>query len=477
MKISGFENACRISDFKLHSILGGHTECCFHAIFSGIDAGNILSMAKERRNVNVMLNDNTVIMMGFVLSAEGEVTEDYANLWIVISSSSRWCEESFPEKRRIFQNTTKTAKDIVDYINNHNQHKKCNFTIGAGLTQMQKTLSEIWVQDNNINDFVYIRNLAAKNGYMLLNQYSDDSLRIIEPGKNKESLSSNENYSDSVLKLQGTFKYEGSIVTFASLKKLMLGSSIRLEKVPSCYSGMQLILTELTAEERGEYLYYRYTAMEKIHFQSYYIDLPELLCETVKVSDTADPDKKGRICAEFENCEDISESGKQYWISYLSPYVGEKHNGMIMIPDKEDHVQVVIVRGACFSIGSERIKAIQSDYDDPSKRYMVYGSDIYTEWSDKQIVIRNGKDTDSVWKSDEITLEQGERKATLNNKTINLENGSSVKAVYSSNTVEQTAGSTKFKMDNEILLKNGASYTKIESGSVTINSFKIDLKS
>ncbi len=494
MNISGFEKASRISGFRLQSAINGHTFSSFDAVFNGQDADSIISMADERKKVTIKLSDNTVVMNGFVLSVEGEITKEYAYLHVTIVSSSWWAEESYPEKRRIYQDTKKDAQSIIEYINSNNNHSKCSIQTSSSLSQMRKEIPNIIVQDKSVNDHSFSKYICALNEYAVVTKYDDDVIKVIKPGEEMTEISLDRECDRFITNLKGVFKLGYCSISFSSLKKIMPGTAVKINGDVSCYSGRIFIVSEMTAVLNGEYLLYTYKADENIDFSKYLLDIPDVIAETGIVSDKSDRDKMGRIQVGFSNCEDIGESGNRYWISYLTPFVGENNNGFIMLPDVNDRVCVLISSGKGWCVGSERSSEIQSEYTDVDKLYIVYGKEIFSEISADGVMMKNSKDTSLELTKEKISAVQGVSELTLDKDSVSIRNdsNSSVNVKKEIIELEQNNSSVALKKDNitlsqgdrketldskAIILSNSNTSVKLESGKATIKSSKIDFKS
>ncbi|MCR4890098.1 MAG: phage baseplate assembly protein V [Ruminococcus sp.] len=476
MNISGFEKACRISHFELESTVNGHTYACFDAVLQPENVSDVTAMVNDRRKTVIKLSDNTVVMTGCLYSAEGDITDTCAYLHIRAVSGSIWLEESFPEKRRVFQDTKKNAKKIIEHLNSANKHSKCSVEVSSGLSQMQKEITDVIVQDKTVNDHEFAVHICALHDCALISKYDDDIVRAVRLGEERISLSLDSEKRNCISELKAVFEKGQTTVQFASLSKISPGASVRFEDVPACYAGKSFVVMKVRAVLQGEYLKYEYTAVENADLSGYILPQPECFVEKATVSERSDDKKMGRLQVGFDSCEDIGESSR-YWASYLTPYVGSSNNGVFMIPDVGDRVCVMISHGDCVCIGSERRSAIQDDYSDLNALYAVYGKDRYMKISDEGIIVSCGEKSSVKVMAEQIVSEQDKRSITLDKDSITVKNEDSTALTLKKDSIVLKQGDRKETLDKKaIFLENSGTSLTLESGSSLLKAKKIDFK-
>ncbi len=470
MKVSGFEDLS-IEEFQFSAGINQHSICQFKATIEQKDTSQYISMARERKKVNVMDENNSILMSGIVYEVNAFFAEMYNEIQVTVISSSIYAEERFPEKRRIFQDTTKTPKKMLDYVNENQSVSSAKFQIKGNSGKMENQLPEIWVQDCSINDFAFVQHVCAVHECVIIPEPMNDLMKIGQLGEKKETLTFCEEYAKTVFDLQGSFQKENSVISFSTLQKISIGSMVQFSGSASYASALMsssFFITEMKAIEEHDYLVYTYTGVMKVEYSDYLLQIPDFMTETALVTNNKDDDKKGRIQVNFDACEDVGEEKNRFWVSYLSPYVGEHQNGFIMLPDLNDRVQLLIGSGKCQALGSERTASIQEDFTDPAKKFMVMETDKITEWSAEQIAISNREKSAVILKADSVTVKQDDRSAVFDTDTIVIQNGNKSSVTLKNDKIIIKQNQCSVTLDENITAQNNSSSFQMEKSKISI---------
>ncbi|MDO5150473.1 MAG: hypothetical protein Q4D76_13930, partial [Oscillospiraceae bacterium] len=270
MKIQGFEDVIKIKSFQIVSKINEHSLCNFCAVIDENKIGFYVNLAMNRTESEVKSEDNILLLKGLVNEINVIYSESETNIEVTIISSSILAEENIPEKIRVFQNTSKTAKDIIDYINNHGTYK---FELKKA-DKLNNKIPHIVVQDN-ISDFEFVKNICADYNYGLIPDVSNNKIVIGESTGNL-SVSIDEDYSEKIISIEGIYSRDNSSVKFRSMKKIDPGTVVCINSSGKNFSAFlnlkKYIITEVTVTEEYESVYFDYHAVERPDYSEYKAD-------------------------------------------------------------------------------------------------------------------------------------------------------------------------------------------------------------
>lgn len=383
MKIKEFDDVFYIAEFELKKERAKHSVCHFKASVKDEIADKYLSMIGK--TISVMLDNNMPIFSGIIqeISIERTYTSTFLDISL-ISLSSLIDEE---EKIRIFQNPDKKYGDILSAM--RLALKKCELRLSDKLKSIK--YENIIVQ-NQETDFAFIRRLAnySRTNFWINDIDNNKCILYLDDtnGNNKEIVLTKDDILTSKRKSVCKGYYQWYSQWIRTKKYIELGRIVKIGKDMTKY-----LITSVTVKKVHEVdeFFYEIEEIKNINKIKNFKDEANFLEKTVKfkarVTNTKDPDNKGRVQVEFIDkfVEDMDKDAtKRTWFDYRSPYCG-KQGGFVFIPDVGDVVEVVFSNGECFVNSTLRQEKLLEECSKVEDKYIGNNTKQRIFWKEKSL--------------------------------------------------------------------------------------------
>ena len=419
--------------FKIEASADAHTVCNVSFRISLDKAEEFVSLAEQRRQIEITSDNGDRVMSGIVFS----VTVDYgvgtavADMTIV----SRSIEYQESGKERIFQDPQKTFEGIL----------KAFPYVNIGKSEHLKDKVEEIICQHNMDDFSFLVYLANLCGTRL---WLSDSGEICfgTPGTKHSFDLKETDRAKAILSRTLKARKNGRILDIETLQQLPNGVEISLDR--KAYTVCSVRIFEQYDETRFRYSGYTAPYPERPKADT-------VLITKARVTNQNDPDDLGRIQVQFLDFED-NDTDKA-WIPVLTPFVGKNKGGIVTIPDEGDEVVVVISEGSAFSINSLRNGKIPENCRDISKKHMAVKDSVITV------------------SEDSISIADQQAIIVLDDKTITLSvDKSSVR--LEAESIESESGKSVLVLKNgQLRLENGDSSLELRNGTTSLDGGSSDL--
>lgn len=388
MEISGFEKGkgliC-IEEFCYCQRIDEHEECRFSALVSERYIENCVDMLEKE----CAMRDDAFQFTGTVTSVAVTRRMDCCRVeGIVCGKTLRYDQEPH---NRVFQSESKTLSGIL---------RKLGITDISCSGENDKDIPAMLVQDDE-TDWHFLKRLAAYTGTHL---FPGEKIWFGAPLEETEHPK-----DDDFLELWVELDSKQSsavcrIRAERSAKPLLLGTRVRL-------NGRVFFIDGVSYRKYREEYCYEYHLRE-VGKNPMPAALP-LYILPAKVTDNADPDKKGRVKLAFqEPYEDMTEDT---WIPCGSLWASGEL-GIACVPRKDDLVDVRILNGSPLVTQSRRETAFHEQFADPDTRYLFASKDTWLKVDSEEIKVENSAYT-CIINGDQFSLSFGK------NLSIVIEDG------------------------------------------------------
>ncbi len=489
ISISGFENVYQIKSIEIVTALNSHSRACFNAVVKSDDISDYVFKAQNHESVTISY-ENKVIFKGRVYFVEIVKSVEDIVISVSLKSSSVFSDEALPEKIRLFQDTKKTTKKIIEYINDNTSWKNdFQFDIDSGCDGLDKEVDNVIYQNKDITDYRFIKYLVNERNLMLVPDISSDKLKIkgITDNVNNYVTIGND-YEKDAQNITINCGAEENIVEFTSLQEYLIGECIsfddKLNIYENCFGNTNYYITEVKIMNKLDYIIYSYKATTNL--QVYHDNIfKSMITTTATVKENKDDENKGRLQLSFTDYEDVCDDGNEYKADYLTTYVGTENNGMIMLPDKEDVVQTVIADGRIYIVGSVRNSNIGDKYQDVGKKYFVFKTDKVICFSEDEILVSYDEKVSGSFKADSIKFNYNDKTMSFIDDEIKIDYNEKVNLSLKSDIIKLnctddsviTIEKDKIKIsqkEREIVLDKDVNISNTGSSKLTLK--KSDLK-
>lgn len=361
--INEFKNQ-NISAFSLKEKLNSHSECEIRINIGDADHTDFLNQLGKTLSIK---NDREFVFRGII----DRLTEEkrYSGNILTVHSVSQSIKTDTQKHKRIFQDPDKKLSDIIAFID-----RRYGGRDGIKLCGEDKKITKCVIQ-NDETDFEFLNRLARENGYRTIVRSDDSNIDILVGEYN--------NYSN-VIDLEDKKEYCEKIEISDIYES---GTSVNLVLRDDPYSYIPLG-RKIRYNEKYYYVDSLAIAMERSTYKYKYVlfetdnkvqisdsDFPLIMLKG-NVSNTDDPEHKGRIQVRFDCDYDEVKSDRLAWIPVETPYTASK-GGIYFIPDVNDRVDVKYINGKLYASMSFGSKEIDRKFQNTSDKYI---SNVNGKW-------------------------------------------------------------------------------------------------
>lgn len=402
MEISGFKDIICIDGFFYRLQINTHETCRFSVLLSEENVSNCMAQLGKSCTVE----DDVFRFSGTVTSVSVKRGMDWCRVEAVVQGGTLRLDRE--ERCRVFQSAEKNISDIL---------KKMGVSEISCCNEDGREIQEVLVQEHE-TDWQFLKRLAAYTGTYL---FPGEKAWIGGPLKAVESLENEE-----ILELRVELDHKRGSAVCQTTKRLKIGTRVQ-------FYGKDFFVDGVTYRKcREEYLF-EYHLLEDTAAPEP-AGLPAHLLPA-RVTDNADPEKRGRVRLEFtEPYEDVmAEDG--IWVECATPWASEGL-GVACVPWKDDVVEVRVYNGEACVSHARRKTAFDSRFQEADSRYLFAGEHTWMMLNDEKIMVDNSKyrctitdDKFTLCFGDKLTVSMEEGKLTLHADTTDLEVSGGTKLV------------------------------------------------
>lgn len=399
MDINGFEEHV-IKKIIVYDEINRNSKCEVELTIENENLQNFLLNTKIGENSIVVSKEGDIIFSGSIQQLDYERTYLKTDVHIVAFSFSKEMDSEI--HNRIFQNPNKTYNKLCDFFSSKQITIKCiDESFGS------EQINDVLIQHNE-TDFEFLCRVFKEKHqdiYIINNKRNRCSIEI---GENKKTNSVSISEEDiHTIKHRKYKKYE--IIELSTKLLFEIGSLI--EVYGNTY---KVVARKFVTEYEVEEIYY---SLIKIFENNEVVeDLNSFSLGLAKVINNFSEDHMGKIQVEFLNYEDVM-ADERIWIDYMSPLT-DKGGGIIILPDKDETVEVIYRNNVCIAIGCIRNVIIDKSYQDINKRYYVSRNCVFTN-SDNSIEFLIDKNNIKITDKD-IILSNGEFNVFINGEQCKI---------------------------------------------------------
>ncbi len=432
MNIEGLSKLATITEFYLIKAVDAHTYCKFKVRTTEDEP---FLKKKLGDTVNIKLQERD-LLYGTIETFS--VTETFSETWMEVELYSTSIYEDREKKVRVFQNTNKTYKDVLESLNSTSLEIKVKGKEGDGV------ISSLVFQVEETN-FEFIKRIAKEiNAYVFVEDlsYGAPYLEISRQRAGQEKQIPLKHVKQYTCK-RGI---NGEEVSIALEEFLELGQPVSLE-------GKSYVVTQVEIEmQRDVYKkHYKlsekdYTVMQKIESIAYEFE--------AKVVANKDSEGLGRLQLDFQLGKvEEKESTNRVWIPYMTPYAAAT-GGIVFLPEVGDIVRVQVMGEYVVATGMVRKEAVPKEFSKAQNKYIVSPLGRSIALTEEGIILQT-KGSEMCLSDEGITLKVGNNKVLLNEKICLVE----------AEGIELVAkGKMKIKADSDVSVSAGTVKIKGSSG-------------
>lgn len=418
---SEFQNR-NISAFSLRKAMNSHSECEVRFVVGDADQADFIGKLGKQISIK---NDSDYIFFGTIDRIT--VEKKYSGDVLIVHSVSKSIESDTKKHKRIFQNPRKSLNDIINYINGtysgNGKISLCGNDIG---------ISKCIIQ-NDETDFDFLNRLAQENGYRLIVNSTDNELdlQIGEYNRDFQGLNYKDikNHCEKFDQISELKKSSICLVLReASDTYFSLGQRIRFGDMDNKDNKIYYVDSSEIVMERSAYKY-KYVLIELIEAdyrdQPHNIDIPPIMLKGI-VTDSRDPEGKGRIQVRFDCDYDDVQSDKPAWIPVETPYTAS-NGGIVFIPDINDVVDVKCINGKLYASMSFGNNKIDDRFINTADKYI---SNVNGKWiglKDKSLEICSGDNVSITLSDNNIKLKVKDTSIIMTDNEVRINiNGTNI---------------------------------------------------
>jgi len=427
------------------------------------------------KNLTITDDDNNIVFKGCIYSVDikcGHVG------YLKLTAYSSSIKTDSIKRKRVFQNTEKSFKKILDKTVKDSDDDTFSFKL-----EQDVEIDCPIVQDNETN-FEFIVRLASECGLYVLADDSEKASFTISKGNRNSSGSQS---------MEDTFTNH-KIWKYDKVSQNMIGG-IQLSTLNFFENGAKISVKDKSAS--GDYIIYKWQ-LKKIHevytyeyllYQSrqfpvpYIPPYPEYVRITAIVTDNDDPQGYGRIQVEFvddeyKNMDSSSED--KLWIPYVTPYSAikdGKSTGIVFIPDKNEAVDIIYSHKnfyACECLrkrkNGEKTDFLNFDSDIQKPNENKYIANIYNKqisFTKDELEIKSDENTIKLTKDFiELSVKDSTIKVTKDNINIKVDESN----------FDMKKDSIKISLEGSNLVMKKDSITANGNKKATLQASKVNIK-
>ncbi len=348
LKISNIEYI-GLKKFELIKEVGEHSFCSFRVF---IDSGKFDEcISKLNSDIEIKYNDD-IIFNGYIYELELENIKNH--LYLKIKAYSHSKKEDIIPYTRVFQDTKKTYKDI---LNDLKLKPVKGIILDSSVENKVIKLPVIQFEETN---YQFLKRIFSNENTEVINDDISNNNQRIFFGKRENQSHDIKEYSNySIKRNSENFMF---MLTLPFNVLFSIGDFIKIEK------KKYWIIKNKTLLRNG----ILYSEIEATEFKKYKINkikfkvLPELF--KAKVIVNKDDKNLARIQVEFDKkqIEDINKAKNRYWFTVNTPYA-TKDVGFHFIPAVNDSV---LINLANFNVVSAIRENSNGVFTNPQEQYI-----------------------------------------------------------------------------------------------------------
>ena len=448
--------AVSIEGMEIRKSPGCHSRCQVRAAVAEEVARDWLDKAGEPFLVTLSAKDRMPVFCGFIASVAKKTGVSGTSLAIVaLSESARHDREA---RKRIFQNPEKTCGDMVNSV------RPENFSIAMAEGFSSRKCPEPVLQDGT--DFAFLLRLAGGAGTRL---WVDD-VRENRPGvRIADNVPGAAIRADArkVVSLEETRRERGpEKVALTSREYLECGRLVRLGEAE------YVVLSLRSALEHGSDVFF-YELEAAGHTPEPALSFQPAVKLVARVTDTGDPEHRGRIQVRFQDVED--EADTRLWIPYRPPY-GGRQGGVVFLPDKDDLVEVLLTDAGPWTATTLREEALAEECRDVAQKYIGNNSGQRIFWKENSLELWSAENR-IILDDKRIRLERGDQFIELDEKGIRLETPKNILQLGEDGIRLESKGGVGARAEGDLRLEaSGAAQLKSKGSLVLASDASANVK-
>lgn len=359
--VAGFEVITEFREFALIKKCASHSFCTF-------------TVAKEKYGLSDSIFETKMkvfdgcpwpVMTGMPLQIRYHYGYSENLMQFTIASQSKRLDEG--RHTRIFQNTEKTYRDILNKIAESGGFELVFAEEGLG----EETISQAVVQLDE-TDLEFIRRIAEQLDTCVWIDDKSDGIFQIRFGDSRNSFAVRiREESLLVQEIEATAAQEDMRFQIEAGNPVVWCLDIG-KKV--CIDGSEYVICELAINKVSQVYQYEYTATRKKENQIQHAgssDRKPLHSFLGRVINNQDAEHMGRVQVDFasEDVTDISD-GKNIWIDVATIYDGNQ-GGVVFLPDRDDFVDVLWDGRSFLVTGTRRTEKLARDHRNVEEKCIV----------------------------------------------------------------------------------------------------------
>ena len=443
MDINGFENYV-IDEVTICDRYNEHCTCDIAIVADESQVQEILHKYAVGQGELCISNEGELVFIGVVKSISCKKTYLKTIIYIRGVSYSESMEDQ--KQKRVFQNTKKTVKQIIESFQTNKVLIQC-----LDETIANKTIEHIVVQ-NKEDDFAFLKRFAAMQDcvwYIDTKNRSRCSMKMCSRKKG------NAHHSVKVSKVQSMeveYAPNNELVQVVTTELFDIGSAVELY-------GKEYIVASREIIQKYEDIKITYQFVQKLATQEEEVWNDEFNMGLANVVSNCDETHFGQIqvdLVEYENCL----TDNRVWIDYVTP-LSENDGGIVVIPDAGEQVEIIFRNGVCIALGCVRKKKINETIQNVNNRsFLIRGCNCIISENDLQFNIgsNNCRITDQSIElcNDKIRIAMNENQCMIgfDDSRIIIENNTI--QLVGKNKIESKSKNTEITGDTSVKIKTKA---------------------
>lgn len=360
-------------------------------------------------------SSDTLLMSGNLRNIK--CREGYSEDLISVTIMSKSLKLERERHTRIFQNTGKTYRDILNYLRDGEDFEIIFLEEGLGKDAVEQPVVQI-----NETDMEFICRIALMMGSSVWVDDKSDDVCQIRIG-NKRGDSAIEINVEDLIVLEKELCPDRERIriqisnTDDKTRNLDIGKQIRL-------GGRDYVIDELNIRRQDQVYRYEYLASRSRGDTGIYLkktgDMIPIYHFVGKVIGNKDPENRGRVQVDFNSgdIQDISDNNN-IWIDVETIYDGDK-GGVVFIPDIGDFVDVLWDGKEFVITGVRRMEDIGEEHRNIDEKSIIdrLGRKIYFA---KDGLRMESKDSTVLINDDKVEIKNRELCIVAENGTVHMD--------------------------------------------------------
>lgn len=349
MDVNGFESA-EIKEIMIVDECYYHSFCLIKADVDNSKLDDFLSDFKIDVKEICVSFEGDIVFCGKI--SEIECSKTYLRTSVQVKAHSFSVDLDSDKKKRVYQNPENTYEKIFEFLSDEKNKIKI---IEDSFSDIK--VNAVLVQNEETN-FEFIKKICKEQGYrMFVDNTKKSSCEIIIGHVKDKSVNSIS--SEEIKNCCYIYHKDYEEVVIVTDKIFEVGSKIEI--FGTIYLIYNRTITSKFETNEVKYLLTNQTNEKNNEKQNEVLSLG-----LAKVVNNASEDHLGRIQVEFEDY-DNELSDKKTWIDYITPLT-EKKGGLVLLPDKDEYVEIIFRNNQCIAIGCIRRNELDEQIQDVNIR-------------------------------------------------------------------------------------------------------------